>query len=990
MSRARALFVPVSVCLIAAAGASAQQPQPPVPAIPQPPMSLAGPPGAAPAVAPPVPGQLQAVPSAPLPPAVSLPPLPGSNAVPAVPLSKAKPGSSTSTTGQFIVHGDELTLRSALSSKCETISAELRTLLHDKQSWSLPIVVLLNTGEKARKPGQTVSTAISQLTHGGFHIQVTVNMRPDLRPADLRKEVVRALLAERILREQKEIVSKRKLLLPDWLFLGTLEALDYRQRARPSALFAALFKSGKIFGIEEIIEASASDIDDALSKTIYQTSCCALVLALLDQPDAGLRMGKFLNALASDTKSERDLLNQWFPNFASTDASLNKWWALQLATLASPGVGEPLSPQETVKALEDALTFRFQAKASELPQSSRRVIAPKPAVNHNTSPAVVKAESKPAPVDPGAPLEGSAELGEKRSFLGRLNPFAKRKDGEDEIVAAIHEAALAEAQSAIPNAQKPAAENAADAPPAPPVPPPVPVTSEPVAAPSAPAPHGGRKPLFDRWFGEEKKDKPETEAPAMIEPAPEAAPKPAPAPAPVPAPAPKPEKKEPVKLAKKEAKPAAAKSEAPKEKAESAPAPVPAPATEEPAEAEKKPSGLNPLKWFRGGKKDAQEAPATEDAPPPAPAPDTAKEKGKKAALAPAPQRDWLTDSLFSGKPLIAFVYQQVAVEAPAPAAEPEKEKKGIFGGLFGKKKDKADAPEPAEAAQPAPEKEKEKPKSKSKEKDKAVETPPAPTAEEPKKAKDTPPADEKKGKAKAQESEPTPASAPMPPAESPESESETADAKPKRSLLPFHLFGGKKDDEAKEAPAPATDPAEAAMAAAEAQLQTSPPEKKPEPKPEPVRKPRPAAKPEAPKDGPAVAASLPIEDYETLLKRKDLGKILERNVHALNALQSRGSVLFRPIAAEYVDVMESILKGKTKGLDARIRALRERTENALEQSKAVRDLLDLHEANESPALSGLFEDYLKLPETVEKELPERNDPVSRYLDALDKEFSKE
>jgi hypothetical protein len=54
-----------------------------------------------------------------------------------------------------------------------------------------------------------------------------------------------------------------------------------------------------------------------------------------------------------------------------------------------------------------------------------------------------------------------------------------------------------------------------------------------------------------------------------------------------------------------------------------------------------------------------------------------------------------------------------------------------------------------------------------------------------------------------------------------------------------------------------------------------------------------------------------------------------------------------------------------------------------------VRDQLDLHEANSTPAMSGTFEDYLKLPETIRKELPPRQDPISKYLDSLDKEFSR-
>ncbi|MCX6856295.1 MAG: hypothetical protein NTV80_15480, partial [Verrucomicrobia bacterium] len=307
------------------AAAKIEAPAPPPttpPSVPEAPASKAP----AMPVAPPLPGQLNAAPkpaepSIPAPSRIPDMPAPEVAPVPTTAITKNKIISSTSTSGQFIVHGNDLSLRSAFSSRCEEISSELNQMLRDKHTWASPIVVLLNSGEAAKKEGKAASMAVSQITHGGFHLQITINLRPDLRPTDVRAEIIRALLAERILKDQKELTTQRPLLLPDWLFTGIIEALDYRKQARPSTLFAVIFKSGKIFGIEEIIEASPVDMD-ALSKTIYKTSCCALVLALLDQPEGGIRLNRFLASLSADTRPERELLNQAFPGFASTPASL--------------------------------------------------------------------------------------------------------------------------------------------------------------------------------------------------------------------------------------------------------------------------------------------------------------------------------------------------------------------------------------------------------------------------------------------------------------------------------------------------------------------------------------------------------------------------------------------------------------------------------------------------------------------------------------------
>ncbi|HYF35568.1 MAG TPA: hypothetical protein VD994_09790 [Prosthecobacter sp.] len=845
-------------------------------------------------VAPPLPGQLQAAPALPPPtprPALSPPPnripdlpKPEFTPAPTVPLNRAgaKPASSTSTSGQFIVHGDDLKLRSAFSGRCEEVAESLRQLLRDKQQWELPIVVLLKTGEAARVPGPAVSRTISQFTHGGFHLQINVNVRGDLRPADVRDELIRVLLAERILRHQKELAIDRARLLPDWVFTGVVEALEYRQRARPSALFAAIFKSGKIYGIEEIIEASADAIEDGLSKTIYQTSCCALVLAVLDHPDGGLRMMKFLNALASDKRSERELLNQWFPGFAATPASLNKWWSLQMATLASPSVSEPLTTVETAKRLEQALTLQFKAAASELP-------APRPRpVVASAPPTVESPESK---ADAASAEATVAETEEKKpSFLRRLNPFAQKERSDSEVIEdAAAEAALAESKS---------------------------------PPPPTPAPPPARKPLFSRQKDTEKE------------------PDPAPAPEPTPPEAPKPVAE--TKPVAEKAPPSVAKVETKEEK----------PADEQKEKAkdkdtEGKASVLNPLNWFRGGKKEKPK----DETDPPAEAPAPKKpEQAAKSVTAGALLQAW---SPLAGKLYLVAAEAKAEADAKAETEGPRKTE-GFLGLKFGRKKQKPEAQPEAPAVEAPKTKESTKPEPKKSEPGKPEEPPALKAEPSAKPAKDSPPTPE-----------PAAAEAPKPPPPAP------IKIKP--------LFGGSKKDAPEAAPAEAkpqeTPPPPAPVAQA------------PEPKSKPKTKPRSesAAAPAA-----LVDAAIPIEEYAVIMKRKDRAEILKHSINSLAALQGRAAVLYRPIVTEYSEVLSDLLQGKTKGVDERLRSLRARSAKALAQGKAVRDFVDLYEANESPVFSGLFDDYLKLPETINQELPARVDPMSTYLDALDREFSKE
>jgi hypothetical protein len=938
----------------------------------------------APRVAPPAPGQLEAPPAAPLPAATTeLPPrpsLPGE--VPRVPVARPRASSSTSTSGQFIVHGDDLALRSAFSSKCEDIATEVRKLLRDTTPWGIPVVVLLNSGESALKAEKAVETIISQIEHGGFHLQVTIHLRPDLRQSDARREIVRALLAERILRDQKQIKAQRSLLLPDWLFTGILEALEFRSRTRPSTLFAAIFKSGRIYGIEEIIEASPVTMD-ALSRTIYQTSCCALVLALLDQPDGGLRMAKFLTALAADPRTERELLNQHFPAIAGSPSSLNKWWSLQLAALAAPTLSEPLSIADTLEQLDHALTFRYRAKASEVPRPRpvvARVESPRPA-----SPPAAPSASEAGKMETEQAEAEQAEDKPKRSFLSRLNPFArgpKEEDADAVIAAALEEASMEGLveEPAAPAAEPEVAKTAA--PPAGKKEAKAPAEKTEAEKPSAetPAMQVDKPSFLGRLFGRDadpaKVEEPEapkveqSDAPKGKEPpAPkveeEAALKPAPATAiknePLP-PSPlvaKPKAPEavveddapvtiiinepmPPSPATAKAKPAAkSKSEAgakAEAKTETPPPVEPAPKVE-PAE---KPSLLNPMNWFR--RDEAPEAPAK---PGPAAPPAAKDEPAKPATARTALPRTaaWLASvGASSGQPVLAMDF---------------------LGLRLGRKKPEATEETPVEPATEAGKDAKTEPKP---EAAKAVVKEAA--------VKEAAVKEAAVKEAAVKEAAVKEAEAKM---EAPEADAPAEGDEPRKPSLFRRLLWG---DSAKEAAKPdeVLMPEEAKAAEPKPAVAKLTPPKKSAPQPAPP----------SPADESLVAAEVALEDYAVVLRRPDAKTIFEGNIRELAALQNRAAVLFRPIVTEASQLLADLREGRTKGADTRIRELRRRIRDAETRSKAVRDQLDLHEANETLFMSGVFEDYLKLPETLQKELPERTDPIARYLDALEREFARE
>jgi hypothetical protein len=803
---------------------------PPLPAVPKAPAKPESKPETKPAPKPeakPV-EKPATTPPAPPKPATQAPPAappPPSGSVPAI-----NSQSSTSTNGQFIVYGADLETRTWFMHECEGTADALKRLLKDTANWDTKVVVSLRTPPNIVLTGPAVVANISQLTSGGFHLQLTVQFRPDFNTNDLRSEIIRILLAERILRGHNDITTNRPRILPDWLLTGIMEGMRYRDRARPSATFAAVFKTGKVYGVEDIIGTSPGTLD-AMTKAIYETSCCALVLALLDQPEGGLRMQKFLNALATDPRGDRELIDQWFPGIAKSKTSLEKWWSLQMAHLSRPSVFETLTPQETIKALEAALVFHFETEES------------------TDSPAVATKADEPPPA------KDEVRVGLLRRWFGGgdedKTKDEKAKDEKPKTPEKKSEEPLSDQQMA----------------------------------------QSKSVPLFTRWFGGDKKDETKSESKKTeTKPAANSDEKRA-----------EPKKEEPKKPSP--AKPEPKKEEEKEKKAPSKPA-----EPKKDAATPNKPGLLQRLfssdKKDTSKKDDAKKEAAPKAQPKSAPTDkdkekDQAKDKDKKTTMLDARLIPHLVADLWLSSTVASLLDAANAFDGPRYT---------ILG--FGKKKD-----------------------------DKAKEE------------------EEKAAKAKAE-------------------------AKAARDAVT------KLEAEKKAALKKAEELERQVKQAEEKAKETAGAAKKTEPKSEPAK---PASEPDkkTPSKPKKVAVTLPLDEYAKVLKRKDAKTIIAGTALDLSSLTSRAHPLFQPLVADYLKWLTEIAAGHTKDADAQLKALKQRRAEVFAQARAVEDYVDFFETNGSTKWSGAFDDFLRVPQSVQEELPKRTDPLSKLLDEAEQEAKK-
>ncbi|MDB6120127.1 MAG: hypothetical protein JWO08_3908, partial [Verrucomicrobiaceae bacterium] len=193
-----------------------------------------------------------------------------------------------------------------------------------------------------------------------------------------------------------------------------------------------------------------------------------------------------------------------------------------------------------------------------------------------------------------------------------------------------------------------------------------------------------------------------------------------------------------------------------------------------------------------------------------------------------------------------------------------------------------------------------------------------------------------------------------------------------------FLGFGKKKDK-----------PADGSEEAPKEEPKPEPKKKEPKPEPEKAEKPKAESpKPKAKKER-LVSVSIPLSDYDRIIKRSDSKKILNATATNIASLVNRAHPLFRPLLKQYNELVLDLASHKTKDADARIKELRARRDQVLAQAKGVRDHLDWFEASVSNEYSGLFDDYLRLPKTIDQEIPRRTDAISKTLDEVEKQAEK-
>lgn len=306
------------------------------------------------------------------------------------------------------------------------------TAPRERERWTVPIRVQLWGTFQDIHRGRDVLIAVEQRMDGRFVVAVEVRLHDRFDEEKFRRELVRALLIEQIVAPydgNPTGLGVEAVEPPAWLVEGFDRLVVHRRGGSPSAYYRGFLEKGQLLRPAETIGVEDAAALDPVRREIFRASASALVEALLDQPEGDESLRGLLGDLGSGAdRATEALLRQHFPGFRETEQGLEKWWALEMASLAQRHSFEFLDREETERLLDEALVLRLEGPNAAAPAREKRSL-------------LDRLRSKPP--SPNAAPE---------PFEGRLEEFEAylRHPGAKEEISAVHDRLQALKRVAFP------------------------------------------------------------------------------------------------------------------------------------------------------------------------------------------------------------------------------------------------------------------------------------------------------------------------------------------------------------------------------------------------------------------------------------------------------------------------------------------------------------------------------------------------------------
>lgn len=269
----------------------------------------------------------------------------------------------------FSVSGGDVLRMGVLAAHADDIRKHFNHLLGMSDEWKYGISIRLRGTTSDRAHPNPIRTRI-RIIGKEPNLQIRIFAGGGINLERLDEAIVTMLLYEYALRGVNANALPESVQIPGWLLVGIQQAMLWREGRIDRRLYRSLFNKAEMMSPEDIINTQPTELLDAGSRQVYEVSCGVLILGLLHQEDGAQRLRTLMaDAVIQDISDSRDVIGSYFHELNLNKTNFTKWWALELAALALPDTADLLTPLETERRLNEALTFTGVREGTRLPLS---------------------------------------------------------------------------------------------------------------------------------------------------------------------------------------------------------------------------------------------------------------------------------------------------------------------------------------------------------------------------------------------------------------------------------------------------------------------------------------------------------------------------------------------------------------------------------------------------------------------------------------------
>jgi hypothetical protein len=259
---------------------------------------------------------------------------------------------SVAPSGEFVVYGADAAYRGAISALAERTKAEVLVVLKRRDSWKIPVVINLKS-RTANVPEIPATEFRFSQTEAGLKLQLDLGTFPELRPAEIERELARVILLEMIYRNQPGVISGDVYIdPPNWLVEGLLEASTLKPDR--TSLAATLSVPLRVISLHEFLEQRRESLDSA-GRELYRAYSFVLVQLLTKSSDGRVRLNRYIDDLAFASNNPLADLEAGFPGIRDLETA----WKAKIAEVKRSRDNGLLSFSQTDARLGEILNSKF-------------------------------------------------------------------------------------------------------------------------------------------------------------------------------------------------------------------------------------------------------------------------------------------------------------------------------------------------------------------------------------------------------------------------------------------------------------------------------------------------------------------------------------------------------------------------------------------------------------------------------------------------------